>query len=147
VWCQGAFNELCPFYHVLWCTFFFYYQDDQHVEGVTIIKSSSGTKQGDSLKGHLFALAYYWILLKTIAWAPNCVFPSLANNTHIVGPMNELSYTFDHLSNQLAQVGLKVEVSKCKCCSPLGICLIIEIPHNCILVTNGLRILGVLVSF
>ncbi len=80
------------------------------MEGVTIIKSSLGTKQGDHVRGHLFVLAYYWTFLKTIAQAPNCVFLSLVNNTHIVGPMNELSYTFDHLSNQLAQVGLKVKV-------------------------------------
>jgi hypothetical protein len=34
-------------------------------------------------------------------WAkvtPSCVFPSLTDDTHIVGPMSELSYAFDHLS-------------------------------------------------
>jgi hypothetical protein len=39
---------------------FFYYQHGQHEpKGVTIIESSLGTRQGDPLKGPLFALAHY----------------------------------------------------------------------------------------
>jgi len=38
----------------------FYYQHGQHeLKGVTIIESSLGTRQGDPLKGPLFALAHY----------------------------------------------------------------------------------------
>jgi hypothetical protein len=44
-------------------------------------------------------------------WAPNDVFSSLANDTHIVEPMNEIFYIFYHLLTQLAQVGLG---SKCQ---------------------------------
>jgi hypothetical protein len=36
---------------------FFYYKHGQHEKGVTIIKWSLGTKQGDPLGGPLFALA------------------------------------------------------------------------------------------
>ncbi len=94
---------------------FFYYQHGQHEpKGVTIIESSLGTRQGDPLKGPLFALAHYWTFLKTIAQAPSCVFPSLTNDKHIVGLMNEIIPTFDHLSTQLALVELKVKMSKCK---------------------------------
>jgi hypothetical protein len=39
--------------------YFLYYQHGQHVEGVTIIESSFGTKQGDPLGGPLFDLAHY----------------------------------------------------------------------------------------
>jgi len=55
-------------------------------------------KYGDPLKGPLFGLAHYQILLKTIAQTPNYVFPSLVDNTHIVGPMSEIDPVFDHLS-------------------------------------------------
>jgi hypothetical protein len=72
------------------------------------------------LGGPLFALAHYQTLLKTIARAPNCVFLSLTNDTHIMGPMNEIVLAFDHLSIQLAIVGHKVKVSKCKLWSLLG---------------------------
>ncbi len=81
------------------------------MEGVTIIESFSSMKQGDPLRGLLFALAHYQTLLETIVQAPNYIFPSLANDTHIVGPMNEITHAFDHLSTQLALVGLRVKVS------------------------------------
>jgi hypothetical protein len=61
--------------------FIFYYQHGQHVKRVTIIESSLSMRHDDLLGSHLFALAHYWTFLETITWAPNCIFPSLANNT------------------------------------------------------------------
>ncbi len=74
-----------------------HYQHGQHEEGVTIIESSSSMRQREPLGGPLFALAHYQALLKTITQAPNYVFPFLASDTHIVGPMNEVVFAFDHL--------------------------------------------------
>jgi hypothetical protein len=84
------------------------------VEKVTIIESSSSTRQGDPLRGFLFALAHYQTFVETIAQALNYIFPSLVDDSHIVGPLNEITFTFDHLSTQLALVGFKVKVLKCK---------------------------------
>ncbi len=50
--------------------------------------------------------------------APSCVFPSFANDTHIMGPMIEIVLAFNRLMTQLILVGLKVKVSKCKLWSP-----------------------------
>jgi len=69
------------------------------------------------------------------------------DNSHIVGFLNEITRTFDHLSTQLAIVGLRVKMSKCKLWSPLEIYLGIKIPQDCILVINGLLILGVPMGF
>jgi hypothetical protein len=66
--------------------------------GFIVIESSSGTKQGGPLNGHLFDLTHYCTFLGTITWTPNCVFPSLMDDTHILGPMNEVIFNFDHLS-------------------------------------------------
>jgi hypothetical protein len=63
------------------------------------------------------------------------------DDTHIVGPLNEITCAFDHLSTQL------VKVLKCKIWSPLGIFPGIKIPQSCTLVRNGLHILGVLMGF
>jgi hypothetical protein len=46
--------------------YFLYYQHGQHEEGVTIIESSLGMKEGDPLRGLLLALAHYQTFLKTI---------------------------------------------------------------------------------
>jgi len=71
-------------------------------------------RQGDPLKGLLFVLAHYRVFVETITWTPSCVFPSLANDTNIVGLMNENFHAYDQLSTQLALFGLRVKVSKCK---------------------------------
>jgi hypothetical protein len=75
-------------------------------------------RHGDPLGGLLFVLAHYWVLLKTITWVPNYSFPSLADDTHIAGPISEINHAFNHLSIQLALIGLKVKVSKYKLWSP-----------------------------
>jgi hypothetical protein len=69
------------------------------------------------------------------------------DDTHIVGPMNEITHAFDHVSTQLALIELKVKMSKCKFWNPTQISLNIKILQGCILVTNGLRILGVPMGF
>jgi hypothetical protein len=102
-------------------------------------------RQGDPLGGPLFALAHYQVLLETIAWALSYVFPSLADDTHIVGPLHFVTHAFDHLLIQLAIVGFGVKVSKLW--SPSRISLGIEILQGCTLVTNGLCILGVPTGF
>jgi hypothetical protein len=89
----------------------------------------------------------YQTFLETIEWAPNCVFPSLANDTHIVDPMNEIILAFDHLLTQLALVGLRVKLLKCKLWSPLRIYSSIKSSLGYIFVTNDLCILGALMGF
>jgi hypothetical protein len=122
--------------------FSLYYQHGWHVEGVTIIESFLGMKHNDPLGSLLFVLAHYRTFLETIVWTFSYIFPSLVDNTHIVGPMSEITCTFDHLSTQLTLVGLKVKVSKCKLWNPLGISPSIEIFQGCTLVIDGLRIFG-----
>jgi hypothetical protein len=61
--------------------------------------------------------------------------------------MSELSCPFDHLSTQLAQVGLKVKVLKCKFWGLSRISPSIKIFHGCILIIDGLHILGVPMGF
>jgi hypothetical protein len=111
----GPLESIVPFIRLFYDTYYpLYYQHRWHVEGVTMIESSLITRQGDPLGAPLHILAHYQIVLKTITRAPTYVFPYLAYDTHIVGPMNEISRAFDHLSTQLAQLGLRVKVSKCK---------------------------------
>ncbi len=65
----------------------------------------------------------------------------------MVGLMNKVIPTFDHLSTHLVWVGFMVKVVKSKLWNPLRISVGVEIPYGCILVTNGLRISGVPMGF
>jgi len=112
------------------------------MEGVTIIESSLCTRQGDPLRGLSFFLAHYWIFLNTIMRVPNYIFPSLMNNTHIMGPMNQLICAFDHFLTQLTFVGFKVKMLKCKLWSPSRISPSIKILQGCNLVTKWLTHFG-----
>ncbi len=64
-----------------------------------------------------------------------------------MGPLSEITCAFDHLLTQLTLVRLRVKVSKCKLWNPSWISLGIETPRGCTLVTDGLRILSVIMSF
>jgi hypothetical protein len=140
---EGLLVNIVPFTMFYGAHFFFYYQHGQHEEGVTIIESPSSMEVGWILRWFLFALAHYRTFLKSIAQAPNCVFPSLMDDTHIMGPMSEVVPAFDHFSTQLALVGFKVKVLKCKLWSSSKIFWGIEIPQGCTLVIDDLCILGV----
>ncbi len=57
---KGPLANIVPFIMLFYGVHSFsYYQHGRHVEGVTIIESSLGTRQGDSLGGSLFVLAHY----------------------------------------------------------------------------------------
>ena len=50
------------------------------------LESATGTRQGDPLGGVLFALGHQQALRATAAAFPDCAFPSIADDTRIVGP-------------------------------------------------------------
>jgi hypothetical protein len=97
------------------------------VEGITIIESSLGIRKGDPLRGLLFILAHYQVFLETIMWVFSYVFPSLVDDTHIMGPMSEITHAFNHLLTQLALIGFKVKMLNYKLWSAFEIFLGIEI--------------------
>jgi hypothetical protein len=63
-----------------------------------------------------------------------------------MGPLSEITYAFNQVSTQLALVGLRVKISKCKLWNPSRISPSIKIPQGYTLVTDGLHILVVLVG-
>jgi hypothetical protein len=89
--------------------------------GSSLLSHFQAQGKGDPLGGPLFSLAHYRTFLKIITQAPKCVFPSLVDDTHIVGTMNKVVIAFNHLLTQLTLIGLKVNMSTCKLWSPLGI--------------------------
>ncbi len=59
-----------------------------------VISFKSNTQQGDPLGRVLFALAHLHVFCSTIVIHPTCVFPSLANDIYIVGPLSNVFFFF-----------------------------------------------------
>jgi hypothetical protein len=78
-----------------------------------IIQSSSGTHQRDLLGGPLFILTHFRALCSLTSLFPSCLFPSITNDTHIIGPTSIVFQAFDHFSSQLDLVSLVVQPYKC----------------------------------
>ncbi len=97
-------------------------------------------QKNDPLGGLLFVLTHYRAFLKIIAQVSSYVFPSLTDDTHIMGLMSKIIFSFYHLSTQLALVGLKVKVLECRLWNPFGISSSIKIHKGCALVIDGLCI-------
>jgi hypothetical protein len=60
-----------------------------------------------------------------------------------MGPFGDIIFASNHLLTQLALIGLKIKVLKFKLWSSLGISLGITISQCCILIIEGLCIMGV----
>ncbi|KAL2631235.1 hypothetical protein R1flu_015921 [Riccia fluitans] len=80
---------------------------------VSLLSSESGTYQGDPLGGALFALAHLCALRTMASEHPLCLFPSLADATHIVGPLEVVMPTFHALEGHLSTMGLTFQSTKC----------------------------------
>jgi hypothetical protein len=61
----------------------------------------------------LFALTHLCTFHPTATTHPTCVFPSLANDTHIVGPTSYVLLIFLQLQEEFGALGLLVQSSKC----------------------------------
>ncbi len=55
-----------------------------------------GTHQGDSLGWVLFTLAHCRALRLIANHFPSYLFPSIANDTHIIGPFSIVSFAYEH---------------------------------------------------
>ncbi|KAL2630334.1 hypothetical protein R1flu_015020 [Riccia fluitans] len=64
---------------------------------ISTLLSEVGTRQGDPLGGALFALGHLRALRATMPQHPDCIFPSYADDTHIVGPIDQVLLAFHTL--------------------------------------------------
>jgi len=76
---------------------------------LTIISSKFGTQQGDPLGGLLFTLTHLCIFRPIATTHPTCVFPSLANDMHIVGLALDELLGFLQLQKEFKALGLLVK--------------------------------------
>jgi len=60
------------------------------------------------LGGALFALAHFKGLRFTTSHFPSCLFPSIIDNIHIIGPLSIVSSAYEHFQIELHAIGLSI---------------------------------------
>jgi hypothetical protein len=83
-----------------------------HEGDVTIISFTMGTHQGDFLGGGgLFALAHFKALCSIISHFPFCLFPSIVDDIHIIGPHppSIISFAYEHFQTKLHAIGRYIQ--------------------------------------
>jgi hypothetical protein len=112
-----------------------------------LLQSSTGSRQGDPVAGQLFALPHRRALRATHAAFPNVQLPSLADNTHILGPPTPGSVAackFHYLQGELVKLNLRVKLAKCVAYSPAGIPVPqVQLPPDFDRPAQGILTLGV----
>jgi hypothetical protein len=77
-----------------------------------------GTCQNDPLRGALFALGHFRALHFIASCFPYCLFPSIINETHIIGPPLIISSAYEHFKIKFRVIGLFIKLLKCVTWSP-----------------------------
>ncbi|KAL2641238.1 hypothetical protein R1flu_008825 [Riccia fluitans] len=139
----GSLDQLFPFVHSFYARRLpLYFSHCSREDEVSLLSSESSTCQEDPLGGALFALAHLCSLRTMASEHPLCLFPSLANDTHIVGPLETIVPAFHTLEGHLSAVGLIVQPTKCATWSPSGLSSSLSLPPGFSLPSAGLRVLG-----
>jgi hypothetical protein len=85
------------------------YSHHNHEGNVTSIPFAMRIRQGDLLGGSLFVLAHFKALHCMINHFLSCLFPSIANDTRIIGPHSILSFAYEHFQTKLHVIGLSIQ--------------------------------------
>jgi hypothetical protein len=122
----GDILRLIPFVHAFYAFEFplFY-----NLEGdITIIPFVMGIRQCDLLGGALFPLTHFRALCSTTSHFPSCLFPSIIDDTQIIGPLSIVSSTYEHFQIELCVIGFFIQPQKCVAWSPFDLQLDFNTP-------------------
>jgi hypothetical protein len=76
--------------------FKFFYSHCNHESDVIVILFAMGTYQGDPLEGALFTLTHFKALCFIVSHFLSYLFPSIADNTHIIGFPFIVTFAYEH---------------------------------------------------
>ncbi|KAL2612956.1 hypothetical protein R1flu_024648 [Riccia fluitans] len=139
----GSLDQLFPFVHYFYSRHSpLYFSHCSREDEVTLFSSESSTRHGDPLGGALFALAHLRALRTMASEHSLCLFPYLADDTHIVGPPEAVVPAFHTLEGHLSVVGLTVQPTKYAAWSSSGLSSSLSLPPGFSLPSVVLRVLG-----
>jgi hypothetical protein len=73
-----------------------------------VIPSTIETHQGDILIRVLFFLGHFRTLCSIVNRFPSYLFPSIEDDTHIVGLFPIVSFAYEHFQFELIKIGLSI---------------------------------------
>jgi hypothetical protein len=91
-----SYNSSFLFYVLYAFTSLLFYSHCNYEGDVTIVPFAMGTCQGDPLGGALFVLAHFRALHFIVSHFTSCLFPSIIDDTHIIGPLSIVSSIYEH---------------------------------------------------
>jgi hypothetical protein len=95
---NGDIIQFIPFVHAFYAFEYPMFYSHHNREGnVIVIPFTMGTCQSDLLGGALFALAHFKVLCSIVNCFLFCLFPSIVDDTHIIGPLSIVSFAYEHL--------------------------------------------------
>jgi hypothetical protein len=95
---SGNIIQFIPFDYAFYAFEFPLFNNHDSYEGdVIIIPFSMGTQQGDRFKRALFVLNHFRALCFITNCFPSCLFLSIANYTHIIGPLSIVLFVYEHV--------------------------------------------------
>ncbi len=93
--------------------------------------------------GALFLLAHFRTLCSTISHFPSCLFPSIADDIHMISPLSIVSCTYEHFQIEFHVMSLCIQPYKCVAWSPFGLSPNFNTPSHFTTPFEGIRILEV----
>jgi hypothetical protein len=91
----------------------------------------------------LFVLAHLRALHSIVNFFPSCLFRSITDDIHIIGPLSIVLFTYEHFQIELRAIGLSIQPYKCVTWSPSGLPFDFNTPSQFTTLLKGIRVLGV----
>jgi hypothetical protein len=100
-----------------------FYNHHSREGDVIIIPSAIAIRQVDPWGGgvRLFVSAHFKALHSIASLFPSCLFPSIVDDIHSIGPLSIVSFTYEHFQTELRAIGLSIQLQKCVAWSPYGL--------------------------
>ncbi len=61
------------------------------------------------LRGTLIFFTHFRALDFIVSNFPSCLFPSIVDDTHIIGPFSIVSFAYEHFQTELCVIGLFIQ--------------------------------------
>jgi hypothetical protein len=110
---SGDINQLILFVRAFYAfEYLLFYNHRNHESNLIIIPSAMKTYQGNPWGGGgaLFALFQFRALHSTISNFPSRLFPSIANDIHIISLLSIVSSAYEHFQTEFHVIGLSIHL-------------------------------------